>query len=54
MFLKFYTLKDIEKMLKKFTILIIDSYYYTDPAHGKGYHRKKRHTHHSYFVLAQK
>lgn len=53
MFLKFYTLKDVEEVLKKFKILIVDASYYSNPPHGSGY-RNKRHIHHSYFVLAQK
>ncbi|SRR3989344_1840776 len=53
-YLRFYNLTQIKKLMKKFSVLAVDSYYYTDPEHGKGYNRKKRHVHHSYFVLATK
>jgi len=53
-YLRFYTIEQMEKLMKKFTILGIDSVSYTDPNHGSGYNRKKRHNHHSYFVMAKK
>ena len=53
-FIRSYDLKDIETLMKKFRILFVESQHYTDPDHGSGYHRKHRHTHHSYFVVAQK
>ncbi|AJF59731.1 MAG: SAM-dependent methyltransferase [archaeon GW2011_AR10] len=53
-YLRFYTINQIEKIMGKFRILCIDSISYTDPGHGTGYNRKKRHQHHSYFVFAQK
>jgi ubiquinone/menaquinone biosynthesis C-methylase UbiE len=45
---------DFHRMLSKFNILCFTSEYYTDPPHGSGYIRKKRHLHHSYFVVARK
>lgn len=53
-FIRTFELKDIEKLLGKFKILFIESESYTDPHHGRSYHRKNRHAHHSYFVMAQK
>jgi len=53
-YLRYFTIKDIYKMLNKFDILCFTSEHYTDPPHGSGYIRKKRHNHHSYFVLAHK
>jgi len=53
-YLRFYTNPQIEKLLQKFKIQIIDSATYTDPDHGTGYNRKERHFHHSYFVAAIK
>ena len=46
---------DIEGMLRKFEFVSpFTSEYITDPPHGSGYIREKRHGHHSYFVIAQK
>ncbi len=46
---------DIERMLKKFEFVSpFTSECITDPPHGPGYIREKRHRHHSYFVIAQK
>ncbi len=45
---------DFQRMLNKFNILCFTSEYYTDPPHGSGYIRKKRHLHHSYFLVARK
>lgn len=53
-YLRYDTIKDIYKLLKKFNILCFTSEYYTDPPHGAGYIRQARHLHHSYFVLAKK
>jgi len=54
-YLRYDEPKDIEKMLKKFEIISpFTSEYRTDPPHGTWYIRKKRHRHHSYFVIAQK
>jgi ubiquinone/menaquinone biosynthesis C-methylase UbiE len=53
-YLRYDTIKDIYRFLNKFDILCFTSEYYTDPPHGAGYIRKKRHGHHSYFVLARK
>src|SRR3989344_3330119 len=50
-FIRTFDIKDIERLLKKFNILFIETEYYTDPHHGCGYHRKERHIHHSYFVI---
>ncbi|MFH1586683.1 MAG: methyltransferase domain-containing protein [Candidatus Diapherotrites archaeon] len=53
-YLRFYMRADVEKLMRKFKIISIDSYGYTDPDHGPGYHRKERHNHHSFFVFARK
>jgi len=53
-YIRFFTLTQIEKLVNRFKILVIDSELYSEPEHGPGYFRKKRHTHHSYFVMAQK
>ncbi len=52
--LRFYTKSNVEKLLSKFEIFAFEENSYSDPPHGSGYHRKKRHWHHSYFVLARK
>ncbi len=53
-YLRFYTLGEIKKILRNFNILSIDAVMYSDPPHGSGYHRRTRHHHHSYFVFAKK
>lgn len=54
-YLRYDEPKDIERMLKNFEIVSpFTSEYITDPPHGAGYIREKRHRHHSYFVIAQK
>ncbi|MBI4210268.1 MAG: class I SAM-dependent methyltransferase [Candidatus Diapherotrites archaeon] len=53
-YLRFYTMPQVEKLLEKFEILMVDSASYTDPDHGSGYNRKERHSHHSYFITAKK
>jgi len=51
---RFFDVPLIKELLKKFEILSIYFRVFTQPNHGSGYFRKKRHTHCSYFVLAQK
>lgn len=53
-YLRYDTLDDVCRMMKKFNILCITSEHSTDPPHGPGYIRTERHAHHSYFVFAQK
>lgn len=54
-YLRYDEPNDIERMLKRFEIVSpFTSEYITDPPHGAGYIREKRHRHHSYFVIAQK
>lgn len=53
-FLRFYTIDDIYKLLAKFEILCIDQINHEDPPHLEGYPRFKKHVHNSYFVLARK
>ncbi|MBI2597845.1 MAG: class I SAM-dependent methyltransferase [Candidatus Diapherotrites archaeon] len=50
-YIRFYDIKEIEKIMENFKVLTIDSQEYTDPPHDSGYIRKSRHKHHSYFVL---
>ncbi|MFA5021841.1 MAG: class I SAM-dependent methyltransferase [Patescibacteria group bacterium] len=45
---------NIAKMLVDFNLLYFSSEHSTDPAHGPGYIRRKRHAHHSYFVVCYK
>ncbi|MFH1590402.1 MAG: class I SAM-dependent methyltransferase [archaeon] len=53
-YVRYHTLAQIKQLLRGFRILRVDNRQYTDPPHGPGYHRKERHTHDSYFVLAEK
>ncbi len=53
-YVRFFTIQLIKKLLKKFKIISIDAEYFSQPHHGPGYYRKKRHMHHSFFVVAQK
>ena len=53
-YLRYDTLDDVHKMMKKFDVLCFTSEHSTDPPHGSGYIRDERHAHHSYFVLARK
>jgi len=53
-YLRYDALEDVYRHMKRFKILCITSESKTDPPHGPGYIRKKRHRHHSYFVLAKK
>ena len=46
---------DIGRMVERFEFVSpFTSEYITDPSHGSGYIREKRHRHHSYFVVARK
>src|SRR3989338_414031 len=46
---------DIGRMVETFEFVSpFTSEYITDPSHGSGYIREKRHRHHSYFVVARK
>jgi len=40
-YVRFFTVPLIKKLLKKFKIISIDSEYFTQPHHGSGYYRKK-------------
>jgi SAM-dependent methyltransferase len=55
-YIRFFTLEEIESRMYKcnFNVLFIDSAWSTDPGHGAGYTRRKRHKHHSFFVIAKK
>lgn len=54
-YLRYDEPSDIKRMLKKFEIVSpFTSEYITDPPHGSGYIREKRHRHHSYFIIAEK
>ena len=54
-YLRYDEPNDIKRMLKKFEFVSpFTSEYITDPPHGPGYIREKRHRHHSYFIIAQK
>jgi len=53
-YVRFFTIPVIKKLLKKFKIISINLKHFTQPQHGPGYYRKKRHVHYSFFVVAQK
>ena len=53
-YLRYDKLSDVYQMMRKFKILCFTAEHSTDPPHGPGYTREKRHAHHSYFVLAVK
>jgi len=53
-YLRYDDVPGVYRMMKPFKILCFTSEHSTDPSHGSGYIREKRHRHHSYFVLAKK